>query len=355
MHFVRACCLTLSVAVCAGQSVDSRQPYTFHAYTDVVQVPTMVLTPMRASYPSLSVDSFSVSFDSGPVSHPEHVRLEGDDPLQFAVLLDVSQENGRWLAKSLVNARGQLVPELFNGGDRISVFASDCVLIRSREATPASIPELHAGIKDVLASTALHQSDQGSNCGEKHRLWDVIASTITQLQPLQGRRVLMVLSDGVDRGSKLTWEEVRRYAVRSGVTIMGIRPTQGGAPSSMFAPDKRQPSKTVAEDIFAIFCGGTGGIAFYDTPKTVDSTFIRAVSLIRKRYILEFVSPTNATAGDHSIDISIPDHRAIVRVTGATFLLHHQEIGEDPSVIPSNDSNAPQFGKRKILVQPQSR
>ena len=180
----------------------------------------------------------------------------------------------------------------------------------------------------------------------------MIATTITQMQNLPGRRVLLVLSDGVDRGSKVSWEEVRRYAVRSGVTIMGIRAAPVFNQFSTFGPDEQQRFASVTEDIFATLCGGTGGITFYDNAGTIDLTLRRVIDFIRNRYILEFQRPSNTTAGDHTIAVSIPDKAAIIRVSGATFPLRDQELTNDPSTVPTDLSHAPEFGDRKVLTQP---
>src|ERR1700733_1296118 len=66
--------------------------YTLHVYTDLLQVPTIVLTPLHSNYRALTKESFTLSLDGGPRFHPTNVRLEGDDPITIAVLLDLTTD-----------------------------------------------------------------------------------------------------------------------------------------------------------------------------------------------------------------------------------------------------------------------
>ena len=64
---------------------------TFHAYSNLVQIPTLVLSQDRNPLGPIAPDRFFVSVDSGARFRVSHVRLEGDDPISLAILLDVNQ------------------------------------------------------------------------------------------------------------------------------------------------------------------------------------------------------------------------------------------------------------------------
>jgi VWFA-related protein len=309
------CCNT----VCVGQAAEGSQPYTLQVYVDLVQIPTLVLNSLHKSYPGLSPQSFSVTFDGGPVSHPAHVRLEGNDPVAFGLLLDVGQRPQLELAHRFPGELDRFPPDVFTSSDHLSVFADDCNLVRSIQDVPASLPLLRTGVLDALASPTLHGSaDDKPRCGAKRQLWNVIATTILQLQKLPGRRVLLVVSDGVDRGSTTSAEAVRRLAVRSGVTIFALKPEP---PSFHFSPEEGgTPEFEIGkDDDLATFCAGTGGLTFYDKSETLGSTIARVMGFLRRRYILDFQRPRNTTDGEHIIDVEVPDKTAIVRVSGTIF------------------------------------
>ena len=40
--------------------------YTLHVYTDLLQVPTIVLTPLHSDYRALTKENFTLSLDGGP-------------------------------------------------------------------------------------------------------------------------------------------------------------------------------------------------------------------------------------------------------------------------------------------------
>ncbi len=354
------CVLLLSLCFHAtsvdGQVAETGQPSnTLHVYEDLVQVPTLVLTQSHAKYPDLSPQAFSVRFDGGPVAHPSDVRLEGNDPLALALLLDVSQKEQLQLVKRFAAQPDPSPADIFTGSDRMSVFADDCNLVRSLQNVPGSYSGLRAGVSSVLASPTLHGSGETkARCGGKRRLWDVIATTILQMQKLPGRRVLIVVTDGLDRGSAISPDEVRRLAIRSGVTIFGIQPAQpvntdnviSGRGATQLATDTPQTT-SLTKDEFATICDGTGGLTTSDESNTIAYTLRRVIEFMRERYILDFQRPSNTTAGDHSIAVRVPDSTAFVRVSGAVFPLRDPQMLHDPSTVPSDLSHAPHFGDQK--------
>ena len=329
-----------------GQVAETSEPsYTLHVYEDLVQVPALILTAAHGTYSELSPEQFDVRFDGGPVSHPSDVRLEGNDPVSLVLLLDVSHEEQMELAKSFAAEPELSTAGIFTSNDRVSVFADDCNLVRSLQSVPASLSALRAGVAKVLASPTLHTPGQVEpHCGERVRIWDVMATTILELGKQPGRRVLIVATDGLDRGSTQSAEEVRRLAIRSGVTVFAIRrarPTQ--AFSGTDSTEIRQITHITKDDLDVI-CDGTGGLNFTYLNNTIASTVPRVMVFLRERYILDFLNPSNITAGDHRIDVTVPDPTAFVRVSGAVFPLRDRH---DPSTMPSDLFPAPERGGQK--------
>ena len=65
---------------------DSDGMTTLHVYTNLIQIPVMVLGQNRERLKSESTPSrFSVSIDGGPWFAATHVRREGDDPLELGI------------------------------------------------------------------------------------------------------------------------------------------------------------------------------------------------------------------------------------------------------------------------------
>ena len=57
--------------------------HTLHVYTNLMQIPVLVLSAYRTPMATIAASKFSVSIDSGPRFRPTHVRLEGDDRFRF--------------------------------------------------------------------------------------------------------------------------------------------------------------------------------------------------------------------------------------------------------------------------------
>ena len=112
---IRCCCLTagrvsalLLLGICFGvvgrgvakaqdepRVVDGGVP-TLHVYTNLIQIPTLVLGPSLESIKKpIAENRFSVSIDDGPWFPAIHVRPEGDDPIALSILLDVNGDTSR--------------------------------------------------------------------------------------------------------------------------------------------------------------------------------------------------------------------------------------------------------------------
>ncbi len=63
---------------------------TLHVYENLIQIPVLVLDPLRAPLEPIAPRRFAISVDSGPRFRPTHIRQEGDDPISLSILLDAS-------------------------------------------------------------------------------------------------------------------------------------------------------------------------------------------------------------------------------------------------------------------------
>lgn len=342
--------------VCAqdGQEVPQapNERYTLHVYEDLVQMPTLVLNQLNESYAGLDGKSFSMRVDSGPVFHPRHVRLEGDDPITLAVLLDESASAAGDLLGQLDQAVSRLPQDLLTSRDHVTVYAFDCKLVRSTTDAPASLSVLQAGILNVLRSSTVHVDAQGGTkvgCRNGFHLWDAIGMVANKMHDLPGRRVMLVLSTGEDTGSKNSWEAIRAYVSGYSMAVFGFRP-KTFVPQGLDAALQMRQSPIFVEDPFALLCSGTGGLSMLTEPDTLNFMLRRTIGYLRNRYILEFPRPANGEVGRHIVDVTIPDHHAIIRASGVTFPIRDKKVLSDPSTVPTNTDDAPVMGKRKVLA-----
>jgi hypothetical protein len=148
--------------------------------------------------------------------------------------------------------------------------------------------------------------------------------------------VILVVTDGLDRGSKTTWNELRELAQERGVAIFGLSQTG----DSMF----RVGLKT-----FNSLCELSGGIVLTASEKNVAEQLKRFAALVRGRYIVEFPHPVDTMGGEHGMEITIEKSDAIALPTGIAIPVDDPAILKDPTTVPLDPSSAPQMGKKKVM------
>ena len=323
-----------------GQSPQNTVPYTLHVYTDLVQIPTLVLGPSRETLPLIDAQQFRVSLDAGPLFPPTHVRLEGEDPITLAILLDISIDQ-KSLPLTLSKDIANLVPSSLHSKDHVSIYALGCNLVRSADDIPADAGEIERRIDTVLQSPDTHGKKAHSTCEDSVQLWGALGEISRQLSSLPGRRVILAISSGYDGGIGLKWADLKRFATAESITIFGLSiPSYDATLRNKFAG---------SENPFNIICQQTGGLILQLHGKELPQTLNRFVDLVRGRYILEFPRPANATLGEHNIVVTLEKTKAFIRPSGISIPLPDPAILTDPTTVPSDPSRAPKMGKRRAL------
>ena len=219
---VGLCAFVVGVLGPVASSAQGDNTPTLHVYPNLVQIPTLVLNQNGQLPAVIAKDRFYVSVDGGPKFRVTEVRPEGDDPISLAIVLDVSQPFPRLMAK-MDDAVAGLVPLSLHAEDRISIYSMDCGLGRSAENVPADAVRLHRDVDLALEPWKANGKDLSkSKCKQPANLRDSLMVVTQALGKQPGRRVMLVVTDGVDRGSKAKWDELRVSAVQHGVAIFGM-------------------------------------------------------------------------------------------------------------------------------------
>ena len=216
---------------------------TLHVYQNILQASVLVLQPNRDRIGKpIDAERFSVSLDAGPWFRAAHVRREGDDPISLSILLDVSGDGGLMMPK-MAEAIAALAPESLRPQDRVSVYVLDCSLIKAASDVPPDLATLKRSVKMVLSSWTARNSNKHakggveSDCKQPDYLWDAVAELTDVSQELPGRRVILLVSGGEDKGSAHTWNQVRADAQEADVAIFGLK----------YAPDLTSGNGTITD------------------------------------------------------------------------------------------------------------
>jgi len=134
--------------------------------------------------------------------------------------------------------------------------------------------------------------------GYPTRLWDAVDESVDRLEPMDGRRVVLVFTDGDDTASKLGLTHVMDHARAKDVMVYAI-----GLVNDYFNGQQRvrsQPDrglKKLAED--------TGG-GYFELKRTADlgETFTRVAEELHSQYVLGF-SPETMDGKVHKLDVRV--------------------------------------------------
>ena len=348
------------------QGIDQGIP-TLHVYTNLVQIPTLVLTANRDPVTKpIDPSRFSVSIDSGPWFRATHVRQEGEDPISLSILLDLNGETAQLVPKIGV-ALANLAPLSLHAQDRVSIYALSCGLFMSLNDAPADIETLKKGVDAAVQPWMQRKGDKhAKNCEQEVSLWDGLAEVAARMTDSPGRRVILAVSDGQDKGSKHPWNEVTDFAQANGIAVFGISHDAEPAMGTPMVPSRRgggvyiqggslQAGSTASagDAHFISMCEMSGGIVTRtDDRRSLQEILRGFVQMVRQRYIVEFPRPSNSTPGQHGMEIKIAKGSYMIRAAGVSMPVPDAALMTDPTTVPSDPSRTPEQGPRKPTTKP---
>jgi len=305
------CLYGLGFAVCwSGLTLPAQDEAvpTLRVNVNLVQIPVLVLTPAQERlHTPIAANRFFIRFGDGPPVRPRYVRMEGDDPIDLAIVLDTRSPQADLLPK--INQEiADLAPPFLHANDRVSIYAIHCAVLHSVENVPAEPNQLKNAV-DVALSSWTHdsQNKKSSVCSPDTRLWDDLAYMTNTLSKQPGRRVVLAVTNGDDTKSKRTSVDLAKMAQTDAVTFLGLYPSQDGPRGPLL--------REAGEDHLSSLCDQSGGIMLNLNESTVAKRMQQFTGMLRERYILEFPRP-DANAGSLKITVGIDGSNDFIRPAG---------------------------------------
>jgi Ca-activated chloride channel family protein len=284
-HLAALVTLTLVVAPATAALLAQQAP-AFRAGVQTVPVYATVVDASGRLVPSLEREHFEV-FDNG-VPQPLTMFESDVQPIKVVVMLDTSGSMTLHL-KLLKEAAEQFVLRLLpDDRARIGSF-SDRI----------NLSPTFTSDRDELIRV-LHNDIQ---YGNPTHLWDAIDYSMTALSREEGRRVVLIFTDGADMYSRKTsYDEVLARAQKEEFMIYAIG-LHGQVLGQTTRPDRGL--RKLAEE--------TGG-GYFELKTTADlgPTFTRVADELHRQYVLGF-SPTTLDGKTHRIDVKIKVSGMIAR------------------------------------------
>jgi Ca-activated chloride channel family protein len=275
-------CLPLAVA----QAGDNRQPPSFIADSRVVLVPTTVMDRGGAIVSGLASDAFSVSEDNVP----QRITSFGeqDVPVSVGIVFDTSGSMKNVLPRAKDVMRAFL--DACNPEDEALLY------------TVANRPEKDSGFTNNFNSLLDHMVFAGA--GGSTALVDTIYSALLQTRSAHnGRRALLVISDGMDNHSRYSARELLSVAVEADIQIYSI---------SVFDPPRNKKPIELQEERNGIFfledlTRKTGGLQIVAHGSSdISQAAAKVAKAMRDQYLIGYI-PENADSNGkwHAIKVNL--------------------------------------------------
>jgi Ca-activated chloride channel family protein len=255
----------------------------------VVNVLSTVYDSRRALVKDLGRDDFEILEDGKP-QRIRYFSRETNLPLTIVMLVDVSGSVRRFLQDEK-SAAVEFFRSVLRPQDRamISGFSSTVVLW---QGFTASIPRLAETLEGMHAVPFKGLPKDGGPMPTTLLYDAVSAAARNQLAGVSGRKVMLIISDGIDIGSRTNLEMAVRLAQTANAIVYGVcypNPYESGCGYLKGLADP------------------TGGRMFDLASKTPLSGIFAAIEAeLRSQYSLGFTPPDRAPAGTyHKLQVRV--------------------------------------------------
>ena len=320
------------------QNQQSQSPGKIAVEVKTVSVLATVRDKHGKIISNLAKDDFVLEEDGRPQNINYFVR-ESDRPLRLGLLVDTSLSQRRVLEQERRASYGFLDHLLRPEKDLDFVVHFDLEVELLQEFTSAR-PKLQAALQ-ALQTPQLDSNASGGNRsggdgrdgrGSRRRgggtlLYDAIYLASDELMSKQqGRKALIILSDGVDHGSKETLATAIETAQRADTVVYAIlfKDDQehsdrggfsvgqhgGGRRGGRYPQEERPDGKKILQQISQ----ATGGRLYEVSKKeTVDKTYSEIEEELRNQYSLAYTPEKNEGPGYHKIAVTTKQKDLLVQ------------------------------------------
>lgn len=308
---------TLAIAFAASLYLFAQSaPPDFAVAADVVLVSVTALDGKGNFVADLRAEDFVLE-DNGKPRAIEHMWREDSTPLTIGLIADTSGSQ-RQVIPNHQRALAQFLQQVLRAQDQAFLMSipSD---VRMTVDVTHSVKDLQDGVG------GLHLNNELPSFGEpclylnlpprglmqvcNTALWGAIHdAAMLRMREIQGRKAFIVLSDGIDNGSKPTLSDAIAAAQRSGVVVYTIL-TEGIDRSRR------------AQENLARLAAETGGRAYRASDEKGSKKIFDEIEVeLRNAYILAFSRPPDVDAGAfHQLKITSTRRGVTIRTRAGYF------------------------------------
>lgn len=286
-------CIAPAGAVAASAQEPPPSSFRFRVNVQLVLLSASVSTPDGRPVPDLAEEAFEV-YEDGELRPLRLFERQTAMPLQLAILMDAS------LSAAV---------ELPSQKDAVSRFlqrvtrAEDSVALYQLSGKKRNVADFSSDTRALL--TSVKEIRQGAGTA----LYDVLVEASGKLKEREGRRVVIVVSDGNDTTSKNNFQAALRALQEAEATLFAlvVRPIAGESGRSV----RGEHTLITLADL-------TGGRVFFPASTgELDRFYSELDDLLRTQYLLGYQPAPPRFR---------PEFRRIeVRVKGGDFTVRHRQ------------------------------
>ena len=254
---------------------------------NLIELPVMVVDHAGVPVTDLKQTDFTV-LENGKPQKITTFNYASNLPIAAGVLIDHSGSMKPRMAQAKTAAL-EFFKKIMKGGDRAFAtgFAFDAVSSAPFVTDVGSLEQQVNAIPDASGGTSLY---------------DAIVTGLYRFRTLQGRKALIILTDGEDTTSRTSYDDMLTYARSARVPLYFI-----GVGLGLFDAAGVSKMKTLAAE--------TGGIAYFiHDIKQLGETYTQLEKDLRSQYLIAY--NTQSTGKDRTyrkVDVTVSRPNATVR------------------------------------------
>ncbi len=275
--------------IAMGQQNASQATHTLKVQTEVVNVYAVVRDRKGRLIPDLNKDDFALTEDGAPQTI-RYFSRSADTPLDLGIMVDTSPSQQRVLQVEQDQAK-VFLNHVLQPKDLAFVLHFDVEVELLQDFT-ASLKRLSQAIDDTQINGGgagpLPGTFPGANSGATH-LYDAVYLASHDLMMNEvGRKVLILLTDGQDQGSKIRMQDSLDMAQKADVIIYAVDIVDRGfyGPLNM---------SFHGDEVLRKYSSETGGqVIKVNRASDTGSAFEEIANQLRTQYLLGY-TPSNKT------------------------------------------------------------
>ncbi len=271
-----------AVLIAPVLTVRAQDGQKFRVSTNTVALYVTVTDNERRLVPDLVQEDFEV-YDNAKL---QPITSFDNNPLPISVVVTLDTSGSMTLALDLVKrAAEQFLLRLLPEDQGLVGEFSDKIKFYPPEGFTGSRDRLIAQLKDL-------------DFGYPTRLWDAVNQSMEQLKGIDGRKVVLVFTDGDDNASKVGSGDVTERARNEDVMVYSV-----GLENEYFNGQQRVRSRPDG-GLKGVSSDSGGGFFLLKKTDELGPTFTRVAQELHSQYVIGF-SPAVLDGKVHKIDVKI--------------------------------------------------